>query len=81
MGEYADMMLEGDACAGCGMPFLDDEGEGFPRYCSRTCEPEDFRKAKGGGGTTLKKTTPCPGCARKLRGPFALAQHRAMKGH
>lgn len=80
MGEYAEMMLEGDACAGCGEVFH-DSGEGFPRYCSRACEPDDFRKAKGGGGTTLKKNTPCPACARKLRGPFALAQHRAAKGH
>lgn len=81
MGEYADMMLEGDACAGCGEMFLDDAAQGFPRYCSRACEPEGFRASKGGGGTTQFRGTKCPGCDRKLMGAFALAQHRTAKGH
>lgn len=80
MGEYADMRLEGDICAGCGEVFS-DAGEGFPRYCSRACEPPDFRKARGGGGVTEGKSVRCPNCARTLKGPFALAQHRAAKGH
>lgn len=36
MGEVADSMIYGDACEMCGVP-LDDEGIGFPRYCSKEC--------------------------------------------
>lgn len=32
MGEIADMMLEGDLCACCGI-FMGDWGSGHPRYC------------------------------------------------
>ena len=46
MGEYADYMLNGDDCAGCGMPFMDgSSGQGFPRYCCRACEPAGYRRA------------------------------------
>jgi hypothetical protein len=45
MGEYADMMLEGEACAGCGMPFFNN-ADGIPRYCSRSCEPVGWRGPK-----------------------------------
>jgi hypothetical protein len=79
MGEYADYMINGDDCAGCGMPFH-NSGDGFPRYCSRTCEPEGYRtpSPKPNKG---KRQTPCPGCNRFFAGDFGLAQHRAMKGH
>lgn len=36
MGEIADMMIDGTLCEACG-EFIDDEGHGFPRYCSRSC--------------------------------------------
>ncbi len=39
MGEIADMMLEGDLCAGCGV-YMDGDGDGFPRYCSASCDPD-----------------------------------------
>jgi hypothetical protein len=40
MGEMADMMIEGDLCAGCG-GFIDtDGGDGFPRYCCDACDPD-----------------------------------------
>ncbi len=35
MGDIADMMMDGDLCAGCG-GLVDDEasaGDGVPRYC------------------------------------------------
>lgn len=32
MGEIANMMLEGDLCAGCGV-YLHGESLGVPRYC------------------------------------------------
>lgn len=37
MGEYAEMMLDGTLCEGCGT-FIDSDGAaGFPRYCSNQC--------------------------------------------
>jgi hypothetical protein len=33
MGEIADMMIEGDLCAGCGSYIDSEGGDGFPRYC------------------------------------------------
>ncbi len=80
MGEYAEYMLTGEDCAGCGLPFMDDEAAGFPRYCSRQCEPVGYR-APSPKSNKGKRNTPCPGCKRMLAGPVALAQHRAMKGH
>lgn len=35
MGEYADMMLDGTCCEGCG-EFI-GKTTGFPGYCSRQC--------------------------------------------
>jgi hypothetical protein len=37
MGEIADMMLEGEMCAMCGVFLHDGEEDGYPRYCSITC--------------------------------------------
>jgi len=31
MGEYADMMINGEACQGCGLPF--EEEQGHPSFC------------------------------------------------
>jgi hypothetical protein len=44
MGEYAEMMLDGTCCAGCG-EFMDGSGDGFPRYCSEACKPDDLKRA------------------------------------
>lgn len=74
MGEYADMMLEGEACAGCGMTFPDGMAPGFPRYCSRACRIEAEMVDR-------PQDVACPGCGRLVRGQSALAQHRAAKGH
>lgn len=35
MGEYAERMINGEDCAGCG-EYL-GEGRGYPRYCSEYC--------------------------------------------
>ena len=80
MGDMTNLYLHDDVCGTCGKPF-DAAGEGFPRYCRRSCEPEGFRSARAGGGTTIEKGTRCPGCRRLVRGLFALAQHRKAKGH
>ncbi len=41
MGDIADMMLEGDLCAGCGVA-LEEESFGIPQYCSEDCKPDDY---------------------------------------
>lgn len=41
MGEYAEMMLEGDACSTCG-EYLGD-GDGFPRQCA-SCRRDEERE-------------------------------------
>lgn len=54
MGDWAEMMLDGTLCEGCG-EFIDDDGAaGVPRYCSPACArragmayvPPEDRKAK-----------------------------------
>lgn len=37
MGEYAEMMLDGTLCEGCGV-YLDNDLEGFPQLCSDCAE-------------------------------------------
>lgn len=40
MGEYAEMMLDGTCCAGCGEFLLNDDPLGIPDYCSEDCAPD-----------------------------------------
>ena len=59
MGEYAEMMLDGTCCEGCGEYM--GEGHGFPQYCSDRCAE--------GRGVTLVPITPrvtigCPLCKK-----------------
>lgn len=44
MGEYADYMLNGDDCEGCGQ-YLGD-GDGFPRLCGSCQRRNDERPTK-----------------------------------
>ena len=37
MGDIADMMLEGEMCAMCGVFLTDGQEDGYPRYCSISC--------------------------------------------
>jgi hypothetical protein len=34
MGEIAEMMLDGEMCAMCGVYLHDGREDGYPRYCS-----------------------------------------------
>jgi len=54
MGEYADMMLEGDVCGTCG-EYMDGEGDGIPRYCSAACDPFESGDAGSFAGPKPKK--------------------------
>jgi len=42
MGEIAEAMSNGLFCACCGV-MLDGEEPGYPRYCTRQCEPPGHR--------------------------------------
>lgn len=73
MGEIADMMLEGDLCAGCG-GFIDTEGgEGFPRYCSSQCarnhgiEPEPKRRHPSAITQPRNGKVACPTCGKRVK--------------
>ena len=68
MGEYADMMLDGTLCEGCGA-FIDDAGaEGFPRYCSNQCARD--RGALHALPNPQPKPNPakanCPTCGKRV---------------
>lgn len=65
MGEIADMMLEGDLCAGCGVA-LDGDGEGFPRYCSKECEPRDLPPVLSRSRSPAEKVN-CPTCGKRVK--------------
>lgn len=82
MGEYAEMMLDGTCCEGCG-EFMGDildggEAPGYPRYCSPQCEPVGFRAVVVNNGaprdTTAARRAQRNNDARrtnaKLRKPF-----------
>lgn len=78
MGDIADMMLEGDLCAGCGV-YLEGEGDGIPRYCSPQCA--------GDHGVTFEPPqrrvthkVKCPTCGKRVKA-VGLADHqRATHG-
>ena len=44
MGEYADMILDGDSCSECGVYI--GEGDGYPRPCDDCKETTKKRKVK-----------------------------------
>lgn len=67
MGEYAEMMLDGTCCEGCG-EYLGN-GDGFPRYCSPECEPKDIRSQQ-----SRQKPSPRPYDCRHC-GRIALTGH------
>lgn len=72
MGDIADMMLEGDLCAGCGA-YLDGDSYGIPRYCDSDCEPEDYKKAKKELNRPEKES--CPICKKKCNGKQGVKAH------
>lgn len=89
MGEIADMMLEGDLCAGCGA-FIDEQGgDGYPRYCSKQCaidqgalESYNLERAAPRRPAQWKRTdtnkVKCPHCERRTA-PTGLADHIRAK--
>ena len=87
MGEIAEMMLDGTLCEGCGV-YLEGDGEGFPRYCSRDCaqgrgfECEPIpRNPKRSSFKEIRvaKPFPCPACQKRFRSDAAMQQHNRDK--
>lgn len=88
MGEYAEMMLDGTCCAGCG-EFMHGDGHGFPGYCSRECALEhgsehygrDYKpvtrpkKPKPVSEPKSPKTVTCPKCGKETRQGKSMQHH------
>ena len=66
MGDFADGMLDGTFCAGCGEYIGDSSG--FAAYCSRECEPD-----------YVEPEYRCDVCNRKFKSDEARNQHRRDK--
>jgi hypothetical protein len=69
MGEYADMIINGESCQECGA-YL-GEAVGYPRTC-RSCKP-----AGGSNGhlrTLIVAKTNCPTCNKRVK-KAGLADH------
>lgn len=73
MGEIAEMMLDGTLCAGCGV-YLEGDGEGIPRYCSKAC-----RINCGDGANIKPNRVRCQTCGKQFWSRKARRQHQANK--
>ena len=87
MGEYAEMMLDGTCCEGCGA-FLDGGGDGSPGYCSEQCARDrgadwaiEASNADEPRASHSRKPFKCGVCKRRFREPAHLAQHCRDTGH
>lgn len=69
MGEYADMIIDGEVCQLCGV-FLGD-APGHPRYCP-DCNAQAHQKPQN-------KQLQCPHCERKFIHERALDAHSVAK--
>lgn len=65
MGDISEMMLDGTLCEGCGV-YLEGEGEGFPRYCSKQCEPQDAPTPRREPHPLMVKVN-CPTCGKRVK--------------
>lgn len=64
MGEYAEMMLDGTLCEGCGC-FLQGHGDGVPRYC-KGCR-KDRNMARHEAEQQALKKAACALCGKKVK--------------
>lgn len=77
MGEYAEMMLDGTCCEGCGTYIDDAGGDGVPRYCSNQCARDRGALHALPNATTSypnPKKTNCTVCGKRLK-KTGLADH------
>lgn len=45
MGDFVEMILDGDLCESCG-EYIDEPGYGIPRRCAGCCAPPPPRQPK-----------------------------------
>lgn len=85
MGEYAEMMLDGTCCEGCG-EFI-GEATGFPGYCSKQCAGDrgveihprrKLNRHEQGMQRHAAKHFACD-CGKRFRYSTALEQHKVAK--
>jgi hypothetical protein len=72
MGEYAEMMLDGTCCAGCGEYM--GEGSGYPGYCSKQCS-KDFWTADEVVAARKLHTSFCQVCGKGFKASTSRDQH------
>jgi hypothetical protein len=93
MGEYADMMLDGTCCSGCGV-FLENSLEGFPQMCGGCAKEwkDAGSKIIATGSGTFQDVTPvnnpkqlpkqkkvqCPKCGKRIS-ELGIDQHNEAK--
>ena len=74
MGEYAEMMLDGTMCQGCGEFLCDgDDGPGFPGFCEACAADQEPEPSRSG------KPFRCDQCTRRFSTPEAMQMHQQAK--
>jgi hypothetical protein len=70
MGDYADMMLEGVTCEGCGV-YMGD-GDGYPERCKDCAPAWSAAIAEELKGLKVR----CPKCGKNVKASGLLDHHR-----
>lgn len=73
-GEYADMMLDGDMCEGCG-EWMGSPGEGFPRRCAACAQPPEPEPRRA----VMPIRFFCPVCGKKCGSVQGIHDHASAK--
>jgi len=63
VGEYADLLLNGDVCQYCMCEF--GEGDGYPRSC-RGCRQHEPKEVKPKKPQPIAKVS-CPTCKKRVK--------------
>ena len=77
MGEFADMVLDGEMCEGCGV-FLGGGSMGFPRKCA-ACGGNAPEHPVYEANYNSEKNWSCDVCCKMFRSKEAMRQHRRDK--
>lgn len=78
MGEYAEMMLDGTLCEGCGV-YMHGDANDAPRRC-RSCRPSKAERkaeniARHEANNATQKKAPCPVCGKRVKA-MGMADHQ-----
>ena len=81
MGEYAEMLLDGTCCEGCG-EFMGGGSPGYPRYCSKQCARDRGMVAPTHGETSKRPLEgKCQKCGKRTKSALGLIFHMRDKHH